>query len=595
MHCHSSTPTRARDHRPYRRTIRLALALLLVGSASVARAEPPPDDELSTAAREILSVHCPPCHDTGTRLSTDGNGHPLPLDLAAIARDPTLIRPGNPDGSPVYTTLVRRLFTPQKPPAPTIEQLATLRAWIERLPASAASCPVTRNTSRSAIEQLAIRHAVKSSTPVAALRVLTLAHVDGGCTPADRLDEWRRSIRLFLGGLAGSTKPALVAPLDDSGNLLAINIQAFGWDGDHWRALTGAGQRAARSVEPLIVRADWLIVHVLRGELGARSANLQKPPAHKPRHFHDPEITELDRAIVEGMLARVTPPDELARHTELVLKLAQLHLAPAGLSRVAVELGVARADLERQFDDTAVVMGLLPRLAYGAVPRDQIEDGWLLLGKIGGTAPPVRTNVPIQFDAVRPQVTPETPVELQLYADRGRYKVGDEVKLTVRSNVDCRLTVISIDVSGHGTVIFPNDFTPKDLLSAHLNLALPARDAGYRLRVKEKGRERVVALCTRAAGLIDGITHDFERQRFQELGPYGAFLDNALRNAQKRRAAALAAAAAAAEEHAAREAAKPEGSRRASPEPPAAPAEPPGPLLAPLHQIWRTGIVIEVE
>ncbi len=537
-------PIRLHDLTRLKHAFGLALALLLGGSAALARAETPDDAAQNSAARDILATHCPLCREVG--------------DLAAIARNPNLIRPGNPDGSPVYATLVRHLLT--SPTSPSAEQLATLRTWIERLPASAAFCSPPIDTSRGTIEQIVVRHAVKSSTPVAALRVLSLAHIDSGCAPAELVAAWRRAIGWFLGALAGSTKPAPVAPLDESGNLIAIDIRALGWDADLWRVLTGVGQRPPRSTEPLVVRADWLVVHVLRGPLGARAANLKEPPPHKPKHFHDPEITPLDRGILEAMLSRIAPPDELARQVELVLELARLYFAPTGLSQVAAELGVERKVLEQRLDDAAAATSLLPRLAYGTVPRSEIEDGWPQLGKVAGVAPPVKTNAPNPPDATGPAIAPETPIELQLHADRARYKVGDEIRFTIRSNADCRLTVISIDVSGHGTVIFPNDFVPRDRLGANFALALPAPGAGYRFRVKQQGRERVVALCTRAVGAIDGITHDFERQRFQELGVYATFLDNALKNAQNRKAEA---------------------------------AE--GPAHAPLQQIWRTGIVIEVE
>ena len=243
------------------------------------------------------------------------------------------------------------------------------------------------------------------------------------------------------------------------------------------------------------------------------------------------------------------------------------------------------------------------RQRLAAPPRLQCpfardRDGWLV---IRASAARHRSEPSCPFNSTQsPQITPDTPIELQVYADKPRYTVGDAVELTIRSNVDCRLTVISIDTSGHGTVIFPNDLAPRDLLSAQLNLPLPAHDAGYRFRVKEKGRERVVALCTRAAGLVDGITHDFERQRFQELGPYAAFLDNALRSAQKRRAAAQAAAAEAAraaaaeEERGTSERGDPDEERTRRTDPRVR-VEPSGPAHAPLHQIWRTGIVIEVE
>lgn len=535
-------PIRLHDLTRLKHAFGLALALLLGGSAALARAETPDDAALTGAAWEILSTHCPPCRDVG--------------DLAAIARNPNLIRPGNPDGSPVYAMMLRHLLT--SPASPSIEQLATLRTWIERLPASAAFCSTPIDTSRGTIEQIVVRHAVKSSTPVAALRVLSLAHIDSGCAPSELVAAWRRAIGWFLGALAGSTKPAPVAPLDESGNLIAVDIRALGWDADLWRVLTGVGQRPPRSTEPLVVRVDWLIVHVLRGPLGARAANLKEPPPHKPKHFHDPEITPLDRAIVEAMLSRIAPPDELGRHVELILELARLHLAPAGLPHVAAELGVERKALEQPTDDAT--MGLLPRLAYGIVPRGEIEERWPQLGKVAGVAPPVKTNAPAPPAATNSDVIPETPIGLQLYADRARYKVGDEIRFSVLSNADCRLHLISIDVSGHGTVILPNDFVPKEQVRAGTDLALPAPGAGYRFRVKERGRERVIALCTRVAGAIDGITHDFERQRFQELGIYATFLDNALKTALKRKADGEDGAA-----------------------------------HAPLHQIWRTGIVIEVE
>ena len=295
-------------------------------------------------------------------------------------------------------------------------------------------------------------------------------------------------------------------------------------------------------------------MHVLRGPLGARAARIRELPSDKPKHFHDPAITALDRAIVERMLAGITPPDQLRQHVEALLELARSHLTPAGLSKIAVELGVEHHALEQWIDDASTGSSLLARLAYGTVPREEIENGWAQISKAAGISPPVKTSVPAASDTAIPHVV------LQLHADRVRYKVGDEVRFTIRSNSDCRLHVISIDVSGHATVIFPNDFVPKEQISGGADLALPAPDAGYRFRVKERGRERVVALCTRAPGAIDGITHDFERQRFQELGVYATFLDTALRNALNRKA---------------------EGEE--------------GAANAPLAEIARTGIVIEVD
>lgn len=119
--------------------------------------------------------------------------------------------------------------------------------------------------------------------------------------------------------------------------------------------------------------------------------------------------------------------------------------------------------------------------------------------------------------------------ELMLRADKKSYARGNAITLTVRSRSDCSLTLISIDGKGRGTVLFPNDFEPPQRIVAGEGLKVPRADAGYRLRLNEKGTERIVALCnTATSGAVDGIRHDFERQRFTELGDYRAFLARGL-------------------------------------------------------------------
>lgn len=541
----------------------LIAVMLSCGLAYGAGAQPTSDDALSQRAREILTAHCAPCRKVGDLTAT--TSAPRRLDLAAIARDPSLIRPGNPDGSPIYAEMMRRLALPGREPASDIESLATLRTWIESLPASAATCPHASELTRRHISPLLIRQAALLRKPISALRVLTLAHLDADCLTAEQLAGWREALGLFMAALAGSGKPVPMLLLDQKSHHLAVDIQALGWDRELWRFLAGTHTAASRSAEPLIVRADWLVVHVLRGGLGARFLNPPDSPAN-PRSLYDPDITPGDRAIVEAMLTGA-PTEKFALHVANILQLARAHLSPAGLSRVAAELGIQRAPLERAIakapDDAR---SLLLRLAHGTVPRAEIEISWPMLGRLASAPPPVTTSAP--SDPNPPGMTRE--VDLSIHADRTRYAAGDPVHFTIRSNVECHLTVISIDASGYGTVIFPNDFATRDLLSADSDLVLPAPGARYRFRVKAKGRERVVALCARAPGIIEGIEHDFERQRFQELGPYAAHLDAALKNALERQAAAA--------EH-------------TSP----SRGKPPSPQHVPLHQIWRTGIILDVD
>lgn len=169
--------------------------------------------------------------------------------------------------------------------------------------------------------------------------------------------------------------------------------------------------------------------------------------------------------------------------------------------------------------------------------------------------------------------------ELVLRTDKDAYARGDPLTLSVRSRSDCQVTLVSIDARGRGTVLFPNDFEPAYRLAAGEEIKVPRADAGYVLRLNEPGRERVVALCNMAtSGAVDGIRHDFERQRFTELGDYRAFL-----------ARAIAPEAEPRTQHVTETVRR--GRRRIVRTRPVPPPEP----RADPAQVLRTGIVVEVR
>jgi hypothetical protein len=530
----------------------LFLALLLGASTVDVRA----DEALAARARDVLAAHCPACREVGDGIAA--------LDLAAIARDPTLIRPGNPDGSPIYTTLLRRFGSSGS--IASADELAILRTWIESLPAEAAACPSATFVPRQRIEAEIARIAASTRKPTSAFRVLSLAHLDLGCASPSLIAEWRQMLEFVLGALAGThAVPSHI--LDAQGHNLAFDIQDLGWDNLKWRAILGVKTHVRRAVGPMIVRADQLVAQVLRGEFGTARAG---PSGPVPTHLADSHLMQdNDREIARAILASVAPPEKVERNAELMLQLTRQHLAPVNLPRVAAELGMKPEALAQVLEPAASgERHLLRRLIYATVLRNDIEDSWSLLARILKIIPPERAIPLVPLDAARPPVTAATPIELMLYPHMPYYRPGDTIEITVRSNVDCNLTVISIDTAGFGTVIFPNDLTTNNRIAAHLSLMLPPKGSRYRFRFKDKGRERIVALCTRMEGLVDGIRHDFERQRFRELGPYAAFLDAALR----------------------RPSPGPESERREGASPP-----PPGPAIVPQNQIWRTGIVIEVQ
>lgn len=547
MYCRSSILTRENSRGIFLSIGILVLAILLGAPAIPVRA----DETLAARARDVLAKHCAPCREIGESSAV--------LDLPAIARDPTLIRPGNPDGSPVYTALLRQFGS-----SVSADDLATLRAWIEGLPSEAATCPSATFAPRERIEAELARIAAAMRKPVSAFRVLSLAHLDLGCASPTQLGAWRQTLEFVLGALAG-THPVPSHVLDAQGHNIAFDIQDLGWDNFKWRTILGVKTQIRRVVGPMIVRADQLVAQVLRGEFGTARAG---PSGPVPAHLADsPVMRENDREIARNILAPVGPPERIARHAELMLQLTRHHLAPLNLLRVAAEIGTKPEALAGALEPAARgERHLLRRLIYGTVLRNDLEDAWPLIERLAKVVPPERAVPLVPLDAARPPITAATPIDLTMYPDLPRYSPGDAIEITVRSNIDCYLTVISIDTRGFGTVIFPNDFVTNNRIAAHLSVTIPARGARYRLRLKEKGRERIVALCTRMDGLVDGIRHDFERQRFQELGPYSAFLDAALRRPPP----------------------VPESERKEG-------APPPGPTYVPQSQIARNGILIEVR
>ena len=170
---------------------------------------------------------------------------------------------------------------------------------------------------------------------------------------------------------------------------------------------------------------------------------------------------------------------------------------------------------------------------------------------------------------------------LTVAADKSTYAKGDALRLRISSTADCHLTLVSVDARGLGTVIFPSELASSNALAANQELTVPAADAGYLFRVKEPGKERVIGLCNLGTGAVDDIRHDFERQRFTDLGDYRAFLAKAIAGevAERDRGTAKPTPVPARRKRRVR-------SRR--------PAPPPEPYAAP-QKVLRTGVVFEVK
>ncbi len=291
-----------------------------------------------------------------------------------------------------------------------------------------------------------------------------------------------------------------------------------------------------------------------------------------------------DRELIRESLAAVgIEPGFTIDGLEPVTALVREFTRPLSELRAANELGLETGALAASLQGkTGRGELLLRRLLSGLVGRAEFETDYrMLLADIH--AKPVPPDPAAAVPQV-PEITDPGPA-LVLLADKITYKAGDPLRLTVRTKTDCHLTLISLDQRGRGTVIYPSDFEPNNLLSADSELQLPASGAPYIFRLKEKGRETIVAVCNTAGASIDGIRHDFERQRFTDLGDYAAFLVQAESQAGERRQAPSTVAPAAAAEPKGRGRRRPAGNAK---------TEVAEPRTRP-EQITHTAISIEIK
>lgn len=200
------------------------------------------------------------------------------------------------------------------------------------------------------------------------------------------------------------------------------------------------------------------------------------------------------------------------KSVDLQIAAAEFGLAADALAQGLAAAGGEAAQLKRRLEQ-----GVLPREILEAEFRDLVVK--------------VSDNDPIEIPPAPGVATPGGQTkeqihdfDLALISDRSIYKVNDLPIFAIVSSESCHLTLINVDASGEGTVIFPNKFQQDNLLPAGKALQFPASDAKFQFRLKDPGTETVVAICNATGTEADGIKHDFKTRQFTELGNYRDFL-----------------------------------------------------------------------
>jgi Domain of unknown function (DUF4384) len=160
---------------------------------------------------------------------------------------------------------------------------------------------------------------------------------------------------------------------------------------------------------------------------------------------------------------------------------------------------------------------MLRRLEQSLVPRDQFEIAFKALVQ------DITDDSPLEVVAVNDTNIAAKPAHrssLSITSDRNAYQRGDTPIFTIFSEKDCFLTLTNVDEKGEGTVLFPNKFQQDNRIRANAEIQFPAADAPFQYRMKDRGFETVIGVCTEQARDVDGIKHDFGRSDFTVVDNY---------------------------------------------------------------------------
>lgn len=244
-------------------------------------------------------------------------------------------------------------------------------------------------------------------------------------------------------------------------------------------------------------------------------------------HGAEDEIRKLisdDTGRVNGAMAEAgVVPGATLDGVDPISVMTRRYEQDVTLEALAAELDVPpRRFAEMAGKANGIAGDLVERVVHGPIPRRHVEAG------ITSLAAAVRTDVvppPEQVPVTAPDASGDEPApRLVLKTGQATFKVGDALTITARASEGCYFTLINVDRNGRGTVVYPNDFEQNNYLDPAKEIRVPADGAPYVFRLREPGRETLVGICQTGTKALNGIRHDFERQRFTELGDYKAFL-----------------------------------------------------------------------
>lgn len=539
----------------------LAVGLALAGVTSFAHARngaaapTRPTSPQDLKPYDVLERHCARCHQAGVTTRSQpaaGLGNILRLD--EIAHEPHLVRPGNPDGSRLYTMMLGRrmpydVYHDNAPrEAPSADDIGVIRAWIAALPTGPRrSCGSRPLVSDDALHIAIARDSASQPAGKAPrVRYLSLANLWNSCAGPDYLDAAARVASVLVNGLSRSDKPVRAEPVTlaavdkrvakTSATPVAVrvDIEEIGWTAADWDTLARLSPYALPGLTPAAqsVRLDWLAFLLADDTSKRMTPSVAAPARPAIKRLYEPDaglakIRVIGSDAFKGTLASAgiepAPTFDNVAMTDL---LARHYARDVDLDRVAAELGVDASSLLARLDSgpsEATRLALL--LGQGGLPRATLEPLFRAVASHLQGKEALEATDTVGAASLSRRVSPSwLPPEIEIVSGKARYAIGDTASVTVRSEVDCHLTLVSVSPKGSAVVLLPNDWDRNTFLPGGKEQVFPRPDSPFRLRLDSPGWETIVAGCNPAGEVFDGIQHDFNLEKFTTLGDYDGFL-----------------------------------------------------------------------
>jgi Domain of unknown function (DUF4384) len=209
----------------------------------------PPSDPAARAAFDALDKHCARCHQAGASLKRQkpAKNFGNVLNLAAIARDPDLILPGNPDGSGLFIQIAKKdmpydcfqEFDCET--EPTEAEVKAVYDWIRGLgDTMTAAC-----ASRAPIDEGAVVTAMAKDIAAQprnrrkGMRYVTLTHFYNACVAGADMVRYRQGVVKLLNSLSRNPEALTMRTIDPQRTIIAFNLADLDWTTEDWARLAG--------------------------------------------------------------------------------------------------------------------------------------------------------------------------------------------------------------------------------------------------------------------------------------------------------------------------------------------------------------------